>query len=552
MIRMKTTYIRAFRGQDNFGLALARRRAINRPVPPPDSQQPPQDQLPGATPPDPANSDRLWITLSIVLGFVSFAIVLAYHHIADGDLWARLIVGATFCQGGGVPRVDTYAFTPVLPAWIDHEWGAGVIFFSLLKTFGPSALMLLKIAAALAAVFVCGAAARLKGATWRALLPLAVPAALAVLPGFVTVVRSQVFSYVFFALTLYCLELIKRGRRWPSLVIVAMMLVWTNVHGGFVVGLGVIAVYAIAALITRQAAITMTATLLASLAVTCLNPYGTQFWSYLVPALALPRTGIPEWGPMPLWGADPYLGFRLLLVITVIAAAVGFRKDRSWGGLVVLGLTALEACRHRRHGPFFGLAALVYAGPWLETAMPMKLKKLPALSGLVAYGLIASIVVARFLPNASLRPATPQGFYPVAEANVLAAAGVTGNLAVPFRWGSYALWRLSPRIKVSMDGRYEETYPEATFEMNHDFFYHEGRDWDRLLRDEQVDYIILELAATHLTPEDLRWHSFELVCTDGVSALWARRELAPALIAVATNHPPKIDSFSLHLGQGPG
>ncbi len=547
----------AFCRQDNFRLALAGRRVINRPVPQPDSHQPADYQPSGGASPGPAGSadlpapgtDRLWIVLSIVLGFTSFAIILACHRIADGDLWARLIVGATFWKSGGVPRVDTFAFTPVLPAWTDHEWGAGVIFYSLLKWFGPSALMVLKIAAAWTALLVCGAAARLKGTNWPVLLLLAIPAGLAVLPGFITVVRSQVFSFVFFAVTLYCLELIKRGSRWPAAVIVAVMLVWANVHGGFVVGLGVIAVYAIAAVVTRQAAVTMAATLLAALAVTCLNPYGTQFWSYLVPALALPRTGIPEWGPMPVWGADPYLGFRILLVIAVVAAAKGFRKDRSWVGLVVLGLTALEACRHRRHGPFFGLAALVYAGPWLEAGFPMKLKKLPGLAVFIFYGLASAIVVAQFLPKASLRPMAPQGFYPAAEMNVLAAAQAQGNLAVPFRWGSYALWRLSPRVKVSMDGRYEETYPDATFEMNHDFFYKEGRDWDRLLRDEHVDFIVLELRATPLQPEDLRWESFGLVCSDGVSSLWARKELVPALSAVASNHPPKIDSFSLHLDE---
>jgi hypothetical protein len=555
MIRMERTYIRAFLGQHNFGLALARRRAINRPVPQPDSHQPPQNQLPGGAQPGPAgsaglaSSDRLWIALAIVLGFASFAIVLAYHRIADGDLWARLIVGAAFWKNGGVPRVDTFAFTPVLPAWTDHEWGAGVIFYSLLKCFGPSVLMIFKIATAWAALLVCGAAARLKGTNWQVLLLLAILCALAVLPGFVTVVRSQVFSFMFFAVTLFCLELIRRGGRWPAGVIVAVMLVWANVHGGFVVGLGVIAVYAVAAVVTRQSSVTMTATLLASLAVTCLNPYGTSLWSYLVPALLHPRSKIPEWGAIPIWGTDPYWGFRLLFVIAVVALAKGFKRDRSWIGLAVLVLTAWAAWRHRRHAPFFGLAALVYLGPVLEAGWTEQWKRVPAIACFVVYGLLSTFVCTRFLPQASLRPAAPQGFYPAAELNVLAAAQARGNLAVPFRWGSYALWRLSPGVKVSMDGRYEETYPDTTFDMNHDFFYKEGRDWDRLLRTEHVDFIVLEQRATLLRPEDLQWESFGLVCSDGISSLWARNELVPALSAVASNHPPKIDPFSLHLDQ---
>jgi len=173
----------------------------------------------------------------------------------------------------------------------------------------------------------------------------------------------------------------------------------------------------------------------------------------------------------------------------------------------------------------------------------------PAIACFVVYGLLSAFVCTRYLPQASLRPVAPQGFYPAAELNVLAAAQARGNLAVPFRWGSYALWRLSPGVKVSMDGRYEETYPDTTFDLNHDFFYKEGRDWDRLLRTGHVDFIVLEQRATLLRPEDLQWESFGLVCSDGISSLWARNELVPSLAAVASNRPPKIDPFSLHLGE---
>ena len=466
---------------------------------------------------------------------------------ADGDLWARLAVGAAFWKNGSLPRVDTYAFTQVLPAWVDHEWGAGLLFYSLLKSFGPSALMILKIVTALSALLICIAAARLKGADWTVLLLLALPCGLTILPGFITVVRSHVLTYVFFAATLLCLELLVRGKRWPAAVIVPMMLVWANVHGGFVVGLIVIAVYAVAAVLTRRLAVIMLLTLFASLAMTCVNPYGIKFWTYLVPALAHPRTNISEWSQMPILGTDPYFGFRILFVIALVALVKGFKKDRSWIGLVILVLTACAAWRHRRHAPFFGLAVMIYLGPALEAGWGEGWKKVPGVAVFAVYGLLSAYVCTRFLPRASLRPAVLQDFYPVAEMNVLTQAQAEGNLALPFRWGSYALWRLSPRIKVSMDGRYEETYPDATFSMNHDFFYKEGKDWDRLLRNYRVDYIIIEERSTKLKPEDLRWHAFERVCSDDLTSLWARRELVPSLIAVATNHPPKVDAFTLHI-----
>jgi len=152
-----------------------------------------------------------------------------------------------------------------------------------------------------------------------------------------------------------------------------------------------------------------------------------------------------------------------------VMIATGWRQ-RGLLGLIMLALTAIAACLHRRHAPFFGLAVLVYLGPYAERWW----RRVPSVAVLAVHGILAAFVAVRFLPQASLEPAVPPSFYPVGAIAALDQAGVTGNLAVPFRWGSYASWRLAPRIKVSMDGRYEETYPDATFEMNQAFFHRIG------------------------------------------------------------------------------
>jgi hypothetical protein len=471
-------------------------------------------------------NERWFVAVSLVLGAFAFAVVLAWHRVVDGDLWARLAVGAHVWKTGTVMRHDVFAFTPTLPQWIDHEWGAGVVFFAMLNWFGPASLMVFKIGAALGALAVGIAASRASGTKWSDVLLLAVPCALAVLPGYVPVVRSHVLTYFCFAATLWWLELMRGGRRWPAFAIVALMLVWANVHGGFIVGLTAIAVYA-AWLRTRV----VLATLLAALAVTCVNPYGLSYWTYLVPAWLHPRTDIGEWGQMPLWGFDPYFGFRLLFVI-VLGAIVWGWKRRTGNGLTMLALTAVAGWLHRRHAPFFGLAALIYVGPYLSW------KRLRVEAVAVAYMVITAVVAWRFLPQASLEPAVPATFYPIRTVDILETAQAKGNLAVPFRWGSYASWRLAPRIKVSMDGRYEETYPDETFELNRALFYKDGANWDELLRRYRVDFILVELRSTRLQPDDLLSHGYEAVWSDDTSALFARREVATGLRAAVANLPP--------------
>ena len=72
--------------------------------------------------------EKFLTRLTAAIGLLALGVVLAYHRVVDGDLWARLAVGAEFFKNHTVWRHDVFAFTPTLPQWIDHEWGAGVIF----------------------------------------------------------------------------------------------------------------------------------------------------------------------------------------------------------------------------------------------------------------------------------------------------------------------------------------------------------------------------------------------------------------------------------------
>ena len=65
-----------------------------------------------------------------------------------------------------------------------------------------------------------------RGGSTPVLLVLAIPCALAVLPGYVPVIRSHALTFAFFGVTLLCLEWLRAGKRWPAVLIVVMMLAW--------------------------------------------------------------------------------------------------------------------------------------------------------------------------------------------------------------------------------------------------------------------------------------------------------------------------------------
>jgi hypothetical protein len=263
-------------------------------------------------------------------------------------------------------------------------------------------------------------------------------------------------------------------------------------------------------------------------------------------------------------------------VVVLVAAGWARTKQKSWTGLIMLAVTAFLAWRSRRHAPFFGVAALAFAGPyllgtlsWLSSlsfgrlflktllepaaanahAQQGEAEPFPhpdetrerrrALLLVTVYGLLAFYAVMNWLPQASFQVLAPVGHDPVREADILSLAQAKGNLATPFHWGSYSAWRLCPNIRISMDGRYEAAYPESTFLLNARFFDKTGPDWDRLIRQYPVDYVLLDLSQAGLRPEDLRERGYALIwVTEGSSALMALEKHAKHLLEVTAALPP--------------
>ena len=307
-------------------------------------------------------------------------------------------------------------------------------------------------------------------------------AAAAYCPATIPVLRSHAFTYFFFGLTLFCVESVRAGSRWPMVVLPLSMIFWSNLHGGFVIGLGVIWFYAFAAIYLRKDARRFAAVAVVCTAVTFINPYGIRFWQYLIPALLNPRARIAGMAPpLTLWAWDDFWGFRVFLVLTIAIMAAGWKRvsRKNYYGIVILVVTAcMTHTRARRHAPFFGSScAWLLPGrilPGVASAVRARLNSIRVVG--VVYAGLAIFTAAQVLPRTSLQPLAPVGEDPVRETDILSRAGVKGNLASPFAWGCYLSWRLYPDIKISMDGRYEAAYPESTFLMKADFFDHQG-DW---------------------------------------------------------------------------
>jgi len=443
--------------------------------------------------------------LLILLFFVCLDLCLL-RNITDLDVWARMAVGKLVLELGHVNYQDIFAYTPTKSLWVDHEWGSGVVFFAIADALGQRGLLLLRALLYFGAIFWVHLCVRERIENPNSLI-LHGLLAYAVLFGFYVTIRSQAFTYFFFALWLYLLERSRRGRNKGLLYIPATMILWANLHAGFVSGLGLISMYGVGNLLNRGPWRKYLLLFMVCCLVTLFNPYGLEYWHYVFQAVTMPRPDIIEWQafsfqrPVRLW-----IGFGVLFSLSFSLLLVDrFKKIRvDWVDVLLLFITGALAIRHFRHTPFFCIACFpfVYSslrrGSNLETGEERTFLRvfslpLPHLVRNLGQGSLHGLLLAiAILLACSLPPCVkmPPSLLPTKAIEFIKENRLKGNLLVPFSWGSYAIWSLFPQCRVSMDGRYEEVYPDTTYDDIYRFT--EGKEgWKRTLEKYEHDLILV-------------------------------------------------------------
>lgn len=483
----------------------------------------------------------LWRT-GIVALVSGAALLAAAHTMADPDLWGHVRFGQLLLEEGGIPRSDPYSYLTIGHPWINHEWLAEVLFAAVHGWAGSVGLVALKALASLFIVLAAYLHLRRRGLdTLRA--GLAVMLLVALVRIGIATVRPHLFTYVLFFAVLLILEAAERGRHRTLWALPFLFALWANLHGGFLAGLGILAVWTaavgLAELVARRRGATERPSgggglalwaggaLVASMAATLLNPYGPELLDFLARTATVPRPEITEWEPLGIRSAS---GVWYLLFLALLAAAL-LRSERPKraGALAVLAVAALVPLLAVRHLPLFALSGIVLGGEHLAGAFGRRLPRSSPDGGSWVLG--TAVAGAVLLAGAGLAAAAvprfgcielEEGYYPVRAVELLRESGTEGNLAVFFDWGEYAIWHLAPGFRVSMDGRRETVYPDSIYREHLRFV--SGRDdWDALLDRRPTDAALVPASGPSANLLRLK-PGWAEVAEDTVAALFAREE----------------------------
>ena len=483
--------------------------------------------------------------LGILVG--SLVVYRLAETIADPDLWGHVVFGKQILATRRIVQPDLYSYiTPGL-LWTNHEWLVDVIFATLFDTFGPRGLVGLKLAVTLV---ICGLLyghfRRCRLTRVRAAILLLV-FVLAMSPSLITV-RAQLATYLLFLLTLLVLGRASAHGVWPLWKLPLIFFVWANLHGGFLAGLGVLLVWAVARLATvwvrggpspGRSSAGIVAVVVVSVLATCVNPFGVHLLTFLYRTALGPRPDISEWQPLVLsqqWGI-----LYLLLAVPAVLGLIWSRREHVPALMAVLLAVMAMPFLAARHVPLALLTIAVIAAEhigdaWsrVAPAAPSPPPRPPAvvarLTRAACLGLAALLIILsapRF--SCIALGSLSAGARPVRAVALLKQSGVTGNMVVDFDWGTYALARLGPGIKVSIDGRRETVYDGDMRAQSLRFRFGLG-EWDTLLTryDTHLALVAKDTPAFNLMKQHPGW---KLLYDDPLSALFGRDGL-PQVAAI--------------------
>ncbi len=162
--------------------------------------------------------------------------------LGDGDTGWHIRTGEWILAQGRFPHHDLFSFTMQGRAWFAWEWLSDVLFALVHRAWGLPGLVLLA-----GVVIAATAALLLRYMVWRgANLLVAIVAMLAVCSASMVhwLARPHMFTWGFLLATVWLLDADRRRPGRAVWLLVPLVAVWVNTHGGFAALLVTVAIYA--------------------------------------------------------------------------------------------------------------------------------------------------------------------------------------------------------------------------------------------------------------------------------------------------------------------
>jgi len=481
--------------------------------------------------------------------------------IGDGDTGWHIRTGQWIMEHGRVPDHDIFSFSKPGQPWFAWEWLWDVVFGWLHQKAGLAAVA---VASMILLSFTFALLFRLtRRACPNPFIAIGVTLMATAGSSMHWLARPHLFTLFFTVVFYWILEDARQGRTRRLILLPFLMVLWANLHGGFLVGTILIGAYVAGEFVSWLLASERTGTkallaqskpyllaLAGCVGASLLNPYGYHLHAHVYRFLTSSNfylRYIQEYQStsfqtvLALW-------YEPMLLLGAVAAAWCVYRKRFAQALLVAAWAHLGLFAVRNMPIYLLIAAPPVANmlyEWLELLVgahaPEWLRK--AARSLLDYGAgfdaldrlprvyATSAVAAVLLSAVFFTPNPPWIFraeydpqrYPAAALQVLRSPQVAGNVYTIDEWGDFLIYSLYPNAKVFVDGRFDFYGPEFTEKY---LGLNELRyGWEQTLNQYGIGTMLLPVDAPLARALKLssRW---QLVYDDGVAIVFRRAAAA--------------------------
>jgi hypothetical protein len=386
----------------------------------------------------------------MVMG-AAFGLLSTLQPVSDSDLFWHLETGRR-TLAGDLPRADLFSWTVAGAPVFTDQWLGDALIAAAHSLAGWSGVLALRaLAVALLVGVIVDTAVTVRPGRPIVAMAAALPAI--GLSRFAWTDRPELFGLLCFAILVRLL----RGRDRELLLSLLLLLVWSQLHGSYAIGLVLILTSCAARALDddherwRYVPIAAFAVL-----ATLLTPSGLAAWTsagghFLAPPRFVSEEGVPDARTLP------GLFFLATLVLLVATAALGRRATLREAAIIVpvifLSLTAA------RHTPYLAVAGVAFfASRWPDPLAGRRSSSTsaPPDLGPLARGLVAAAFLVLLAVTSVDERVDESAFPRAALASVPSGRGVL-NL---YNWGGWMIWT-KPDTPVFVDGRLFPYVPDV-------------------------------------------------------------------------------------------
>src|SRR6266542_1803523 len=205
----------------------------------------------GAVHPDAGLRRRLGRALSrepfavLVLALDALILTALLPFVVGSDSWLALVGGREVAHDW-LPHHDTLTIWPHGATWIDQQWLGQLIFYGIHAAGGFRLLLLVHVAVLLGSYALALGYAFRSGATSRSGAVVGAFGLLAAFPS--SAARTQAYALPLFVLLFRLLASEWRSPSRRVLLALPLLVLWANIHGSVVLGVGLVVAWAVAQL----------------------------------------------------------------------------------------------------------------------------------------------------------------------------------------------------------------------------------------------------------------------------------------------------------------